>query len=148
MPHPSHCSWFDHPNNIGWAVQLIMLHEICIRNCNPKKWRKEFAFERYIGLHCGILLKTYLEIGGYKMCAVSGSKWVPITVLDLRVPKKGKNYLTSRTDFIVSLRTPLCAGCRLVKLWCVSAATWLLQSRGFRVVVLRGKKPLSGPNTA
>jgi len=82
------------------------------------------------------------------MCAVSGSKWVPITVLDLRVPKKGKNYLTSRTDFIVSLRTPLCAGCRLVKLWCVSAATWLLQSRGFRVVVLRGKKPLSGPNTA
>ena len=23
MPHPSHCSRFDHPNNIGWRVQII-----------------------------------------------------------------------------------------------------------------------------
>jgi hypothetical protein len=55
-------------------------------------------------------LKIYLEIGGYGMCAVSGSRWVPITVLDLRVPRKAKNYLTSREDFIVSLRTPLRGG--------------------------------------
>jgi hypothetical protein len=21
MPHPSHSSWFDHPNNIWWGIQ-------------------------------------------------------------------------------------------------------------------------------
>ena len=25
MPHPSHSSWFDHPNNIWWEVQIIKL---------------------------------------------------------------------------------------------------------------------------
>ena len=25
MPTPSHSSWFDHPNNIWWAVQIIKL---------------------------------------------------------------------------------------------------------------------------
>jgi len=25
MPRPSHSSWFDHPNNISWAVQIINL---------------------------------------------------------------------------------------------------------------------------
>ena len=25
MPHPSHCSWFYHLNNIWWAVQIIKL---------------------------------------------------------------------------------------------------------------------------
>jgi hypothetical protein len=25
MPRPSHSSWFDHPNNIWWAVQIIKL---------------------------------------------------------------------------------------------------------------------------
>ena len=24
MPHLSHCSWFDHLNNIWWAVQTVM----------------------------------------------------------------------------------------------------------------------------
>jgi hypothetical protein len=23
MPHPSHSSWFGHPNNIGWGVQIM-----------------------------------------------------------------------------------------------------------------------------
>jgi hypothetical protein len=23
MPHPSHSSGFDHPNSIGWGVQII-----------------------------------------------------------------------------------------------------------------------------
>jgi hypothetical protein len=74
------------------------------------------SHSRYIRLQCGILLKTYLEIGGYEMCAGSGLRWVPITVLDLHVLRKAKNYLTSRADFIVSLRTPLLGGCRLVEL--------------------------------
>jgi hypothetical protein len=64
------------------------------------------SHSRYVGLRCGILLKTYLEIGGYEMCAGSGSMWVPITVLDLWVPRKAKNFLTSRADYIVSQRTP------------------------------------------
>ena len=25
MPHPSHSSWFYHPHNIGWGVQIIKL---------------------------------------------------------------------------------------------------------------------------
>ena len=25
MPRPSHSSWFDHPNNIWWAVEIIKL---------------------------------------------------------------------------------------------------------------------------
>jgi hypothetical protein len=25
MPHPPHCSLFDHPNNIEWGVQFIKL---------------------------------------------------------------------------------------------------------------------------
>ena len=25
MPRPSQCSWFDHPNNIAWAVQITTL---------------------------------------------------------------------------------------------------------------------------
>ena len=25
MPHPSHSSWFYHPHNIGWGVQIIEL---------------------------------------------------------------------------------------------------------------------------
>ena len=78
----------------------------------------------------------------------SGSRWVPITALDLQFPSKAKNYLSSRADFIVSLRTTLRGNCRLVKLWCVSAATWLLQSRGLKMVVLTGKRPLSAPNIA
>ena len=28
MPHPSHCSWFDHLNNIWWAVQTVMFHVV------------------------------------------------------------------------------------------------------------------------
>ena len=48
------------------------------------------------------------------MCAVSGARWVPITVLDLRVPRKAKNYLTGRADVLVSLRTPVRGGCWLV----------------------------------
>jgi len=29
MPHPSHSSLFDHPNNIWWAVQITKLLIIC-----------------------------------------------------------------------------------------------------------------------
>jgi hypothetical protein len=25
MPRPSHSSWFYHPNNTGWRVQIIQL---------------------------------------------------------------------------------------------------------------------------
>jgi predicted phosphohydrolase len=25
MPRPCHSSWFHHPNNIGWGVQIIKL---------------------------------------------------------------------------------------------------------------------------
>ena len=65
------------------------------------------SHSRYVGLHCGILLKTYLEIGGYEMCAGFGSRWVPITVLDLRVPRKAKNYLTFRCrNFLLNFSTP------------------------------------------
>ena len=142
------------PHSATCPAHLILLNLIT-RTILGEQYRSlcsmKFAYVCvyiYIDLHCGILLKTYGEIGGYKMCAGSGSKWVPITVLDLRVLRKAKNYLSSRVDFIVSLRTPLRGGCRLVKLWCVSAATWLLHSRGLKVVLLRGKKLPSCPNIA
>jgi hypothetical protein len=32
MPRPSHSSWFDHPNNICWAAQIIKL---LIMQCSP-----------------------------------------------------------------------------------------------------------------
>jgi hypothetical protein len=25
MPSPTHSSWFDHSNNLGWGVQIISL---------------------------------------------------------------------------------------------------------------------------
>ena len=57
------------------------------------------SHSRDIGLRCGILLKAYLEIGGYEMCAGSGSRWVPITVLDLRVPGKAKKLFNQPGRF-------------------------------------------------
>jgi hypothetical protein len=55
MPHPSHSSWFDHPNNIWWGVQFIRLLVIHSRKRDETGYWKiavcgELALEEAVNL--------------------------------------------------------------------------------------------------